>query len=256
MYILRLFERCLEAATGPEERRKIVACMRGRIVDLATNCNGYNVLQKALDCKELLRGDPATTLVDKDVSHVRSKITELSWTPPSPPIFAYVNKSLKGKWAAHTCYEPGSLVVQHTSENLEGNAKDGIVDELLGQDAAVFGEKHPQMALEHLLTSLLEFAASEQGSQSVVKSLKEGGKETLDRVVQRMCEPAKGYVVLPSFLSFSRLTFPILIAPVNPKADKDQRAVFYDCIGVILHGCKTGSKVIWLLDRMRAYYGY
>ncbi|KAF8163935.1 hypothetical protein K438DRAFT_1985047 [Mycena galopus ATCC 62051] len=41
-----------EATTGPEERRKIVACMGGRMVDLATNCYGYYVLQKALDCKE------------------------------------------------------------------------------------------------------------------------------------------------------------------------------------------------------------
>jgi ABC-type proline/glycine betaine transport system ATPase subunit len=58
------------------------------------------------------------------------------------------------------------------------------------------------MALEHLLSGLLEFATNEQGSKSVVKALKEGGKETLDRVVQRMCEPAKGYVVVHSSPSF------------------------------------------------------
>ncbi|KAJ7266037.1 armadillo-type protein [Mycena rebaudengoi] len=172
---------CLEAATSPEERRKIVACMRGRIVDFATNCYGYHVLQKVLDCEdeedfwlivsELLRGDPATTLVNKHASHVWSK-------------------------AALACHETGLLVVH----NLEESAKDGIVDELLGQGAAVFNErilehgleKHRQMALEHLLTGLLGFATSEQGSKSVVKTLKEGGKETLDRVVQRMYEPAKG----------------------------------------------------------------
>ncbi|KAJ7791833.1 hypothetical protein B0H14DRAFT_2933994, partial [Mycena olivaceomarginata] len=76
-------QRCLEATTGPEEHRKIVACMRGRIVDLAPNCCGYCVLQKALDCKEkevclltgseLLRVDPATTLVNKHASHVSNK---------------------------------------------------------------------------------------------------------------------------------------------------------------------------------------
>jgi len=80
--------------------------------DLATNCYKYHVLQRALDRKEeevcllivseLLRGDP---------SHVWSKITKLSWTSPAPPIFAYVNKSLKSKWAALGCYEIGSLVV-------------------------------------------------------------------------------------------------------------------------------------------------
>ncbi|KAJ7897501.1 hypothetical protein B0H13DRAFT_2337844 [Mycena leptocephala] len=62
----------LEAATGSEERRKIVA------VDHATYCYGYYVLQKALDCEE-------------------DEITELSWTSPAPQIFAYGNKSLNGK---------------------------------------------------------------------------------------------------------------------------------------------------------------
>lgn len=90
-------QRCLEAAATAEERRKIVSCMRGRIVDLATNCYGCHVLQKALDCEEdirllivseLLLGDPAQTLVNKHASHVWSKIMELSWTPPAPPIFA------------------------------------------------------------------------------------------------------------------------------------------------------------------------
>ncbi|KAK7028650.1 hypothetical protein R3P38DRAFT_3354402 [Favolaschia claudopus] len=298
-------QRCLEAATGPEERRKIVACMRGRIVDLATNCYGCHVLQKALDCEEeevrllivseLLMGDPAQTLVNKHASHVWSKIMELSWTPPAPPIFAYVNKSLKGKWAALACHETGSLVVQHAFENLEETAKDGIVDELLGQGIAVFGEvaksqwgsyciqhilehgseKHRQMALDHLLTGLLEFATNEQGSKSVVKALKEGGKETLDRVVQRMCEPAKGYapdtlLLLPPSSSYPSarramivdlalsLTGSQLIASVLPTADKDQRALLYDCIRghiVTLRGCKTGSKVIWLFwHRISASY--
>ncbi|KAG2022517.1 pumilio-family RNA binding repeat protein, variant 2 [Coprinopsis cinerea AmutBmut pab1-1] len=214
-------QRCLEAAATAEERRKIVSCMRGRIVELATNCYGCHVLQKALDCEEdirllivseLLLGDPAQTLINKHASHVWSKIMELSWTPPAPPIFAYVNKSLKGKWASLACHETGSLVVQHAFENLEAEAKDGIVEELLNQGAAVFkevaknqwgsyciqhilehgSEKHKRMTLDHLLEGLLEFATNEQGSKSVTKALKEGGKETLDRVVKRMCEPAKG----------------------------------------------------------------
>lgn len=57
-------------------------------------------------------------------------------------------------------------------------------------------EKHRQMTLGHLLDGLLDFATNEQGAKSVTKSLKEGGKETLARVVRRMCEPAKGYFVL------------------------------------------------------------
>ncbi|KAJ7029120.1 hypothetical protein C8F04DRAFT_1265341 [Mycena alexandri] len=166
----------LEAAAGPEERRKIVACMRyvlfqapnwtvlrsSRVVDLDTNCYGCHVLQR------LLMGDPVQTL-----------IMELSWTPPAPPLFAHVNNSLKGKWASLACHETGSLVVQHAFENLGESAKDGLVDELLGQGSAVFGEvaqsqwglycmqhilhlsdKHGQIALEHLLAGLLEFRDS------------------------------------------------------------------------------------------------
>ncbi|EAU92478.1 pumilio-family RNA binding repeat protein [Coprinopsis cinerea okayama7 len=272
-------QRCLEAAATAEERRKIVSCMRGRIVELATNCYGCHVLQKALDCEEdirllivseLLLGDPAQTLINKHASHVWSKIMELSWTPPAPPIFAYVNKSLKGKWASLACHETGSLVVQHAFENLEAEAKDGIVEELLNQGAAVFkevaknqwgsyciqhilehgSEKHKRMTLDHLLEGLLEFATNEQGSKSVTKALKEGGKETLDRVVKRMCEPAKGArraMIVDLALS---VTGSQLIASVLPNVDKDQRGLLYDCIRghiVTLRGCKTGSKVIWLL---------
>ncbi|KAF8167240.1 armadillo-type protein [Crassisporium funariophilum] len=279
-------QRCLEAASTAEERRKIVSCMRGRIVDLATNCYGCHVLQKALDCEEdirllivseLLLGDPAQTLVNKHASHVWSKIMELSWTPPAPPIFTYVNKSLKGKWASLACHETGSLVVQHAFENLEAEAKDGIVDELLHQGYGVFSEvaksqwgsyciqhilehgseKHRRMTLDHLLDGLLEFATNEQGAKSVTKALKEGGMETLDKVVRRMCEPAKSArraMIVDLALS---VTGSQLIASVLPTADKDQRALLYECIRghiVTLRGCKTGSKVIWLL--YRAYYGY
>ena len=48
------------------------------------------------------------------------------------------------------------------------------------------------MALEHLISGLLDFATNEQGSKSVTKALKEGGKDTLNRIVKRMAEPAKG----------------------------------------------------------------
>ncbi|KZV76352.1 ARM repeat-containing protein [Peniophora sp. CONT] len=281
-------QRCLEAASTLDERRKIVTCMRGRVVELAMNCYGCHVLQKALDCEEevrliivseLLLGDPAQTLVNKHASHVWSKIMELTWTAPAPPIFAYVNASLQGKWAALACHETGSLVVQHAFENLEEAAKDGIVDELLNQGPIVFAEvaknqwgaycvqhilehgspKHRQMALEHLISGLLDFATNEQGSKSVTKALKEGGKDTLNRVVKRMSEPAKGgrrAIIVDLALS---VTGSQLIAAVLPGIDKEQRTVLYDAIRghiVTLRGCKTGSKVIWLFDRMRAYYGY
>ena len=74
-----------------------IPSIRGRVVELATNCYGCHVLQKALDCEEdvrllivseLLLGDPAQTLVNKHASHVWSKVMELTWTAPAPPIFA------------------------------------------------------------------------------------------------------------------------------------------------------------------------
>lgn len=48
------------------------------------------------------------------------------------------------------------------------------------------------MALEHLVVGLLDFATHEQGTKSITKALKEGGKETLDRIIARMCEQSKG----------------------------------------------------------------
>ncbi|KAJ7697109.1 hypothetical protein B0H16DRAFT_828307 [Mycena metata] len=201
--------------------------------------------------------------------------------------FAYVNKSLKDKWAS----EMASLVVQHAFENLEESAKDGIVDELLGQCSAVFGGSccvqhsvspffpfsslfsadYSCTVLEHrsdkyhqiLLAGLVEYATNEQGSKGVVKALKEGGKETLDRAVQRMCEPADGCILLffPALISCTNwgcrarhamivdlvlsLTSSQLIASVLPTADKDQRALQYECIRghiVTLRGCKSRWK--------------
>ncbi|KAJ7711939.1 hypothetical protein B0H14DRAFT_3099267 [Mycena olivaceomarginata] len=205
------------------ERRQIVACMRGRINSKALECEEEVCL---LIVSELLWAAPATTLVNKHASHMWSKITELSWTPPAPPIFAYVNMSLKGKWTALAYHETGSLVPQ-----------DGIIDELLAHGAAVFGEvaksQWGSYCIQHTpLAALLEFATNEQVSKSVVKALKKGGKETLDRVVQ----PVKG-------------------ARRAIIAKKDRCAALYDCIRAQIVprcACKTGCKVIWLFDRMRA----
>ena len=55
-------------------------------------------------------------------------------------------------------------------------------------------EKHRQMTIDLLIVGLLEYANNEQGSKSVMKALREGGRETLDKIVKRMCEPAPGYV--------------------------------------------------------------
>ena len=162
------------------------------------------------------------------------------------------------------CLSNGFILIQYAFENLEEGAKDGIVPELLGQDTAVFGEvaksqwgsyciqhstsfallitprsderslvlehgsdKHRQMALDHLLAGLLEFATNEQGNKSVVKALKEGGKETLDRVVQRMCEPAKGYVPSSTRSSFFPFTFVLMVPQRSSCDDRGSRSVAY-----------------------------
>ena len=56
------------------------------------------------------------------------------------------------------------------------------------------------MALDHIISGLLDFATHEQGSKSVTKALKEGGKEALDLIVRRMAESAKGHVLVPLLL--------------------------------------------------------
>lgn len=58
---------------------------------------------------------------------------------------------------------------------------------------------HRQMTLDLLLAGILDFAGNEQGAKSINKALKEGGKETLNKMMHRMCEPSKGYVQLSSF---------------------------------------------------------
>lgn len=60
--------------------------------------------------------------------------------------------------------------------------------------------QHRELALGHLLAGLLEYATNEQGSKSVSKALKEGGKDTVNKIVKRMCEPAKRFV--PTLCAF------------------------------------------------------
>ncbi|KAF8586248.1 ARM repeat-containing protein [Ramaria rubella] len=279
-------QRCLEPPCELADRMKIVQCMRGRVVELATNCYGTHVLQKALDCEEdvrllvvseLLLGDPSSTLLNKHSAHVWSKIMELTWTPPAPPIFAYVNKSLAGKWASLACHETGSLVVQTAFEQCEEVDKELIIGELLDEEA--FGEvvtnawgnfcilhllehgspQHRSLAITNLVNGLSQYASHEQSIKSVLKALKEGGPEVLDKVVVRLCEPPKGGR-RASLVDIS--LSPIgsqLVGTILPNVNKEQRSALYEAIRghvVTLRGSRVGSKVIWLFDRMRAYYGY
>ncbi|KAJ7738700.1 hypothetical protein B0H14DRAFT_3515971 [Mycena olivaceomarginata] len=245
----------------------------GRIVDLAPNCCGYRILQKALDCKkevvclltgsELLRVDPATMLVNKHASHVSNKLllatslvdTELSWTPPAPPSFTYVNKSLKGKYAVLACHETGLLIVQR--------AKNGIVDELLGHGAAAlsgaptaFSTVCPSVSAKIPILIIFIFIDSPRTQvgeappsdfEHSLTAAREGGKEMLDCVLQRMCEPANGVRrAMIVDLAFS-LTGSQLIASILAMADKDQCASLYDCIR---------GHVARLQDRLDGYLAF
>lgn len=57
-------------------------------------------------------------------------------------------------------------------------------------------EKHRELALDHLLGGLLEFSTNEQGFKSITKALKEGGKSTYDKFVNRMRECPLGFVLI------------------------------------------------------------
>ncbi|CAG7853689.1 Meiotic coiled-coil protein 2 [Serendipita indica DSM 11827] len=282
-------QRCLESPCTKEERMKVLACMIGHVVELATNCYGTHVVQKALECEEefrrvivteLLNNDPAYTLTSKHCSHVWAKVMELSWVNgPPPPIFSIVNRSLRGKWATLACHETGSLVVQTMFENMD-DAGDTlvIVDEILNNLEDVvktqFGAFVVQHIIEHgdsnssqrttlsLINGLAVYGTHDIAVKSILKLLKEKNPITVDAIISKMCEPnvngtrQKRPIIVDLALSTNGSQ---IIQAVLPEANKEQRARLYDAVKghtVTLRGCKTGSRVIWLFDRMRAYYGY
>ncbi|KAJ7815203.1 hypothetical protein B0H14DRAFT_3476480 [Mycena olivaceomarginata] len=254
-------QRCLEAVTGPEERRQIVACMRGCIVDLTTLYTDHvpQNSKKALDCEE--------------------EITELSRTPPAPPIFAWyvtppllidaeynpsslsVSNCLMGKWAALAYHETRSLVPQcaveksetgsltaaHTRRRGTWRGREEPVGLLLrpAHPRTRVGEEPPNDALEQPLTALLQFTAN-----------KRAGNETLARAVQRMRESAKG--ARRAIIVDLALAHEERADRLRPPYDGPVRGALRLIRAriVTLCACKTGSKVIWLFDRMRADCGH
>jgi pumilio RNA-binding family len=69
------------------KRLLIPKLIRGHVVDLATNCYGTHVVQKALECEEdikriivgeLLDNDPAYTLTSKHCRYVFSALLSLA----------------------------------------------------------------------------------------------------------------------------------------------------------------------------------
>ncbi|KAJ7333969.1 hypothetical protein DFH08DRAFT_1083471 [Mycena albidolilacea] len=202
-------------AAGPEDRARIVdaICADGGEIPMHRSGSAMTPFS-------------ATTM----------QITELSWTPPAPPIFAYIDKSLEGKRAALAYHEAGSLVMQHALEKPEENARTG-----------------PLTSCSHTAPRYLGRSRRASGAPTASStSLNTGRRSTAKWHSSTNEQPAKG----------ARRAI-ILIASVLLTARKDRCAALYECIRahiVALCACKTGSKVIWLFvffssDRMRAYYG-
>jgi hypothetical protein len=123
------------------------------------------------------------------------------------------------------------------------------------------------MALEHLLTGLLECATNEQGSKSVVKALKEGLTASYSACASRrrgtlpflpsLCltdtDPSLSarramIVDLALSLTGSQLIASVLLPVRLLSPDLQNLILWFLCRHIVtLRGCKTGSNVIWLL---------
>lgn len=66
------------------------------------------------------------------------------------------------------------------------------------------------------MNDLLDFATNEQGFKSVMRAFKEAGPDTLDRIVKRMCEPAKRRVSIRTRSGTYIILMESLIAVVVP----------------------------------------
>ncbi|GJJ13212.1 hypothetical protein Clacol_007463 [Clathrus columnatus] len=258
-------QRCLEPPCELADRMKVVQCMKGHVVELATNCYGTHVLQKALDCEEDIR---VRILIDSHFTHSASAYkTTVAYRFGA---LACVNKSLAGKWASLACHETGSLVVQTAFEQCEEADKEVIIGELLDEEA--FSEvvtnawvlehgvpHHRAKAVDNLIKGLSQYASHEQSIKCVLKALKEGGPEVLDRVVARLCEPPKGGR-RASLVDIS--LSPIgsqLVGTILPNVNKEQRSALYEAIRghvVTLRGSRVGSKVIWLFFTIKLFVNF
>ncbi|KAG8897964.1 hypothetical protein FRB99_007766 [Tulasnella sp. 403] len=274
------FQRCLEDPCTPEERKKVASALRGHVVELATNCYGTHVVQKALECEEeirllvlseLLLGDPAVTLINKHASHVWSRIMELTWTPPAPPIFAYVNKALRGRWVELATHETGSLVVQHLFENCVVEDTRDCLEEIFEGFHTVVRDQWGSFVIQHMLehglpehrakalsllgVNLAQYASDSQAMKSVDKSLKVCAEEAVEVFVTRLCEPGKTGrrpLVVDLALNTNGSQF---ICQITPLASQDQRKRLAGAIKkhvVTLKGNKAGSKIVWMFERANA----
>ncbi|KAJ7460215.1 hypothetical protein FB451DRAFT_1500554 [Mycena latifolia] len=211
-------QRCLEAAAGHEERRQIVACMR--CVPLP-HCPPLSCVDSA---PQGPRGAPRAELLllqkARDCAEEAVRLLIVSWAPPRRRYVAY----------AHACADDGAVVDAARAAHLRSVNKEprGKWRRSRGTHRAV---------LAH---------GSAQHRAGVGTALTEDGKDALDRVVRRPGRAAYR-TSLPNPLRAAQLmgiSFHLM------KADKLLHARIRS-----LRRCKTGATVIWLLDRVRAYYG-
>ncbi|KAJ7802354.1 hypothetical protein B0H14DRAFT_3488507 [Mycena olivaceomarginata] len=194
-------QRCLEAATGPEERHaecRLPPSSSGRMVDLARNATDATSFRR----RSTARGGPLRladylgaalersgddadygALVNPtsatDLRVVRPTSSHRADSNPSSP---RVNTPL-GRAA---CHETGSLLVQRGFENFEESVKEGAGTSHHTVHSSISSTKIPIL--------IIIDSPRTQGSRSALTTLKEGGKDALDCVVQRMFEPAEGYI--------------------------------------------------------------
>ncbi|KAF8602079.1 ARM repeat-containing protein [Ceratobasidium sp. AG-I] len=275
-------QRCLETPCTPTERKRVAEVMKERVIELATNCYGTHVVQKALDCaeeiqlsvvSEMLQGDLAATLMNKHASHVWTKIMELTWTEPAPPIFDYVNKAMQGRWADLARHETGSLIVQHAFENLEDSDKSDCVQEVLKSIDTLATDQWGSWVVQHLLENGTEndraqavdalvdnipsLSTDAQGVKAIEKAIKSGGSQAVDQVVRRLSSPAKsGRRPLVVDLALGSAGSQ-LVSMLLPMLSKAQWIMLHESVRghiVTLKGSKSGSRVVWLFERMKAQH--
>ncbi|KDN39351.1 hypothetical protein RSAG8_08868, partial [Rhizoctonia solani AG-8 WAC10335] len=260
-------QRCLEAPCTPRERKRVADAMRGRVIELATNCYGTHVVQKALDCtesiqmmvvSEMLQGDLAATLMNKHASHVWTKIMELSWSHPAPPIFEYVNKAMQGQWADLARHETGSLIVQHAFENLGESDKADCVREVLDSIDQLSTDQWGMLengtegdraqAVGALVKHIPTLAVDPQGIKVIEKAIKSGGPSAVESVARRLSEPAKSGR-RPMIVDLALGTMGSqLIGMLLPMLNKPLWSVLHDSVKghiVTLKGSKSGSRIVW-----------
>ncbi|CAE6477472.1 unnamed protein product [Rhizoctonia solani] len=263
-------QRCLEAPCTPKERKRVADAMRGRVIELATNCYGTHVAQKALDCAEAI---------------------QLSWSHPAPPIFAYVNKAMQGRWADLARHETGqvyihlytrplnpyflcrSLIVQHAFENLDESDKADCVREVLDSIDMLATDQWGSWVVQHLLENGTEndraqavdalvqhipvLAIDPQGIKVIEKAIKSGGPSAVESVAKRLSEPAKSGR-RPMIVDLALGTMGSqLVSMLLPMLNKALWSVLHDSVKghiVTLKGSKSGSRIVWLFERAKAQH--